>query len=197
LTEVIDIAHYARPRDISANTAFAAASAGENSWYKPVAEVVTGESFLSAGVLRKLDVDSELGRFVGLIDDALERLSECQQLLTSSDILGADDQFIACKPILIEMFMFRDLSDAVGLIVLKCFQVAASVRAIVDARELPGVLERVLTRIRAAPFMTFQQACVLADEIEAKSALSPVPGFVEVSNALVEASQGLPASEND
>jgi hypothetical protein len=110
--------------------------------------------------------------------------------LLPSDALGADDQFIACKPIFVEMLMFRNLSDAVGLIALKCFQVAASVKAVVDAPELPSVLERVLTRVRAAPFMSFKEACELADEIEKKTSLSAIPGVVEVSNELVEASDG-------
>jgi hypothetical protein len=152
---------------------------------------------LSASVLRKLNVDSDLGRFVDLADDALERTITCQQLLGSGDAIGADDQFIACKPIFVEMLMFRNLSDAVGLIVLKCFQVASSVSAIVDARELPSVLERVLTRVRAAPFMSFEQACELADAIEAKAVLSPIPGFVELSNALSEASRPSTVTEHD
>jgi hypothetical protein len=189
MTDIVDIAHYARARDIRDNTAFAAASVGENAWYKSTPLNSASDGYLSASVLRKLDHDSELGRFVGLIDLVLERCLECQHLMKSGDLLGADDQFIGCKPILTEMFMFRDLSDAVGLIVLKCLQVAASVAVIVDAPELPKVLERALTRVRAAPFMSFQQACSLSDDIEASASLSPLPGFFEVSNALVETFQ--------
>jgi hypothetical protein len=192
MSEVIDLAHFAQQRESSANTTFAvASSAHESAWYRQV-EVFGGGSLLSAGVLRKLNIDSELGRFVGLVQDALERLSGCKMLWLAGDALGADDQFIACKPILTEMFMFRDLSDSVGLIVLKCFQVAASVRAIVDAPELPSVMERALTRVRSAPFMPFGEACALADEIESSAVLSEVPGFPELSNELVQAA-GQPA----
>jgi hypothetical protein len=187
MSEVIDLANYAKRRQTSTNTSPASAAAENASWYRPVEEFSSGP-FLSAGVLRKLDVESELSRFVGLANEALDRLSVCQRLL-ASDPLGADDQFIGCKPIFIEMLMFRDLSDAVGLIALKSMQVAASVKAVVDAPELPSVLERVLTRVRAAPFMSFEEACVLADEIEGKAALKPVPGFVELSNELIKASE--------
>lgn len=187
MSEVIDLAHFAQQRESSANTKFAvASSADESAWYRSAESFGEG-SLLSAGVLRKLNVDSELGRFVGLAQDVLERLSDCKMLWLAGDALGADDQFIACKPILTEMFMFRHLSDSVGLIVLKCFQVAASVRAIVDAPELPSVLERALTRVRSAPFMPFDEACALADEIESSAVLSDVPGFPEVSNELIEA----------
>ena len=185
MSEVIDLANYAKRRQISANTSSVSASDESGSWYRPAEEFSSGP-FLSAGVLRKLDAESELSRFVTLTDVALDKLSMCQQLL-ASDPLGADDQFIGCKPVFIEMLMFRDLSDAVGLIALKCMQVAASVKAIVDAPELPPALVRVLARVRAAPFMRFEEACLLADEIEGKAALKPVPGFSELSNELIEA----------
>jgi hypothetical protein len=187
VSEVIDLASYAHRRQTSANTSSASAPPEDASWYRPVEPSASSSGpFLSAGILRKLDVDSELSRFVGLTDEALDRLTACQQLL-ASDPLGADDQFIGCKPVFVEMLMFRDLSDSVGLIALKCTQVAASVKAVVDAPELPSALERVLTRVRAAPFMSFEEACALADEIEGKAALTPVPGFVELSNELIEA----------
>jgi hypothetical protein len=118
----------------------------------------------------------------------LERLSVCKAFL-SSDPIAADDSFIACKPIFTELLMFRDLSDAVGLISLKCLQVAASVKAIVDAPELPAVLERALTRVRATPFMNFEEACMLADEIEGVVHLEPLPGLSETSNELVESAE--------
>jgi hypothetical protein len=184
---MVDLAHFARARDVSANTGFAAASTDQTSWYRPASEFTTGGGSLSAAVLKKLNVDSELGRFLGLVQNAIERLSLCQQLIVSGDVLGADGQFIACKPLFVEMLMFRDLSDAVGLVVLKCLQIATSVKAIVDALELPSVLERTLTRVRMAPFMRFEEACALADEIEEKATLEAVPGFIELSNALVEA----------
>ncbi len=197
MTEIIDLAHFARPRAISANTSFASVPSEERSWYRPVDDVSPG-GFLSAGVLRKLDIDSELGRFVGLAQDAIERLAACQLLLGSGDPIGADDQFIACKPILTEMLMYRDLSDAVGLIALKCLQIASSVKVIVDATALPSVLERVLTRVRAAPFMSFEEACALADVIEEKASLLPLPGLASLASALAEASAApSDAVEND
>jgi hypothetical protein len=144
-----------------------------------------------------LDVDSELGKFVGLAQDAIERLTSCQDLLKAGDAIGADDQFIACKPLLTEMLMYRNLSDAVGLIVLKCFQIAGSVKVITDAGELPNVLERAITRVRAAPFMSFQEACALADAVEEQAILLPVPGLASVANALVAASEGATSDHLD
>lgn len=187
MSDVINLTHYARQRDASANTSIASASV-EGSWYRPVEATGTG-GLLSASILRRLDVDSELGRFVGLAEDAIERLSTCQGLLGSGDALGADDQLLACKPLFAEMLMYRDLSDAVGLIVLKCFQVANSVKAIVDAKALPSALERALTRVCSAPFMTFEAACELADMIDASASLMPVPGMAPLASALAEAAQ--------
>jgi hypothetical protein len=187
MAEVIDLAHFARRAEFAANTSFAAAPRDPSSWYKAVDEFGDG-GFLSANVLRKLDVDSHLGRFVGLVQEALERLSLCQTLLPT-DAIAADDSFLACKPIFGELLMFRDLSDPVGLIALKCFQVAASIKAIVDAPDLPVVLERALTRVRAAPFMRFEEACYMADEIESVARLVPLPGLIESTNELVESAE--------
>jgi hypothetical protein len=107
--------------------------------------------------------------------------------MVSEDFLAADDQFIACKPIFLEMLMFRDLRDTVGLIALKCFQLAGSVKAVTDTPALPSVLERALSRVRMAPFMKFEEACALSDELERVVTLGAVPGFAEISRALVEA----------
>ena len=187
MADVIDLAHYARRSEFAANTSFAATARNPSSWYKGVDDFGDGV-LLSANVLRKLDVDSDLGRFVGLVHEALERLSACQMLLPN-DAIAADDSFLACKPIFSEMLMFRDLSDPVGLIALKCFQVAASIKAIVDAPDLPVVLERALTRVRSAPFMKFEEACNLSDEIESAAHLVPLPGLIESSNELVESAE--------
>lgn len=188
MSEVIDFAQFARQRDVGANTSFASTPIDQQSWYRP-AEGSSTVGFLSAGVLRKLDVDSELGKFVGLAQDTIERLTICRELLRSGDPIGADDQFIACKPLLTEMLMYRNLSDAVGLIALKCFQIAGSVKVITEAGALPDVLERALTRVRAAPFMSFKEACALADAVEEQATLLPVPGLASVANALVDASE--------
>lgn len=185
MSDVIDLAKFAQARNESANTELANAATGE--WYRRADAVIGSGGSLSAAVLSRLDIDSELGRFLGLVQSVTERLVLCQDLMKLGDTIGADDEFIACKPLLTEMLMYRGLSDAVGLIVLKCLQIATSVKAIVDAPAMPPVLQRTLARVRMAPFMKFEEACTLVEEIEKATLLQPLPGLSEFSSALVDA----------
>jgi hypothetical protein len=189
MADVQDIAEFAHRREI----AMATKSVGEpepeptnnltSHW-----KIVHGGSssgVLSAQVLRKLDPDTDLARFFDFSAQAIEYLRECDELLTQRDNLAADDKFMASKIVFAELLMFRDISDAVGLIALKLFQVATQIHAVTDTPELPRTMLRALHRIWAAPFMKFDAACVLADEIEEAAGDLILPGYAEVTAELI------------
>ncbi|MGH6713243.1 MAG: hypothetical protein ACREEK_30335, partial [Bradyrhizobium sp.] len=74
---------------------------------------------------------------------------------------------------------------SIGVVVWASYQ-ACQITAITDAPMLPEVLHRVLTRLWSSPFMRFEDACILTDEIEsaAESVVSP-SGYNEVSQELL------------
>lgn len=143
-----------------------------------------GAGLLNASVLRKLDNTSSLARLLSLAEEAMARLERCVFLLNSGDHLGADDQLMGCKRLFSEMLMFRNTSDAAGLLAVKFFQ-SSSIHAVTDAPALPSALLRALHRIWASPFMKFEEACDLADEIEEAAELSALPGYAEITTELL------------
>lgn len=182
MSDVINLGDYAR-RQTEALTVGAAAPL-DPMWSSDAAsgEVVGG--LLNASVLRKLDNSSSLAQLLSLAEDAMARLGKCLVLLEAGDRLGADDQLMGCKRVFSEMLMFRNINDAVGLLVLKFFQ-GSNVGAITDAPELPSVLLRGLHRMWASPFMKFEEASDLADEIEAAAVITALPGYSQVTAELL------------
>ena len=184
MSNVTDLADYVSQREVLSSTAIVFQKENMTNWAQVTQKVSSGGGMLSAGVLQKLNPENEVGRFLDLCAQALAQIEECKELI-KSDPLAADDKFMASKVIFSELLMFRDLSDSVGLISAKCFQVASQVAAVTDAPELPAALIVALTRIWAAPFMAFSEACNLADEIEQAAPKLVLPSYDEVAAELV------------
>jgi hypothetical protein len=82
--------------------------------------------------------------------------------------------------------MLRDVSEAVGLISLRCLH-AVSTNVIKDTPDIASVMKRALTRLRATPFMEFDTAIEIADEIDiAASNGATLPGYNELVRCLLE-----------
>jgi hypothetical protein len=197
---VIDLAKYMRAREIASRPqATAPIWIGDHtSQSKDRDEHVIGTDWgavpdeggtLSARVLQKLDRNAQLSKFFELAANATSHINECIDLLEQQDNLAADDQFMAGKQIFAELLMFRDISDSVGLVLLRCFQAASQVRAVTDVPTLPRTILRVLNRISTAPFMNFEEACSLADEIEHAAGRLSMPGYNELSEQLIAESE--------
>jgi hypothetical protein len=140
--------------------------------------------FLSAAAVRKLDDESPIGRVLELIELTLQRLETCLQYLGQKELFSGDDELMACKRLFSEMLMFRGVNDSIGLIAWTAYK-ASQVTAITDAPMVPEVLHRVLTRLWASPFMRFEDACLLAEEIESAVSVAPAAGYIEVSEELL------------
>jgi hypothetical protein len=143
---------------------------------------------LTAPDLYGTDLDTELSRLFSLSQEAINLLDTCVSDLAAGDNFGADDALMDCRRILAEMYVLRDISDAVGLLSLKCLQ-AASQLAVTNAPRVPGVLIRVLSRLRTQPFMSFENASNLVDEIEAAVDVPPTPGYNDLASMLVEGAE--------
>jgi hypothetical protein len=82
--------------------------------------------------------------------------------------------------------MLRDISEAVGLVGLHCVQ-AIDVVAISETPNIASALKSAVSRLRAAPFMKFESAMELVDELEqATSARLILPGYNELVNCLLD-----------
>jgi hypothetical protein len=183
MAEVIELAKY---------VAVAAAVGTQSAEVQPLdsdrwsrsSQTEVSNDFLSAAAVRKLDDQSPIGRLLNLVEEALRRLERCQELLDKQELFSADDELMACKRLFSEMLMFRGINDSLGLVSWKVFQ-AAQMTAITDAPTLPEALHRVLTRVWASPFMKFEEACLLAEEIEGAASIGLPPGYREVSEELL------------
>ncbi len=140
---------------------------------------------LNANVLQRLNPDAELSKFFTLASKAIGQMSACEEALLNKDPLAADDVSMASKITLSELLMYRDLSDAIGLVVFKCFQAASAVKAVTDAPQLPETLKRALQRILASPFMKFEEACDIVAKIEEVASPLNLPGYDELANELI------------
>jgi hypothetical protein len=144
---------------------------------------------LSAQILRQIDPDTDLAKFFDLAAQAAAHLEDCVGLMALGDNLVADDKFMASKQIFAELLMYRDISDAVGLIALKCFQAATQTNAITELPNLPIIMVRALHRVWAAPYMNYEDACSLAEEIEKETGKLVVPSYNEIASELIENSE--------
>lgn len=147
-------------------------------------------SILDAKVLERVDPEADLSQFIRLARDGADVLQECIDLLRNEDTLGADERLLAAKKIFAEMLMFRALNDSAGLLSLRCFQASSMLAVVTDAPELVRAMHKAVRRVRAAPFLKFEEACVLADEIErAAPGLLTTAGYAELSNELISAAE--------
>lgn len=184
MADVIELGKYAGVARTSFGTSAASLNSPEAGSWSASSGEDRSQGFLSAAAVRKFDDESPIGRLLEIIEVALKRLETCMQYLGQKEMFSGDDELMACKRLLSEMLMFRDVNDSVGLVVWTAFQ-ASQVTAITDAPLLPEVLHRVLTRLWASPFMKFEDACLLVEEIEAAGPVAPTSGYVEISDELL------------
>jgi hypothetical protein len=140
---------------------------------------------LNASVLRRLDANSDVGIFITLAEDLIDHLEAAVTALADRDHLLADNIMISAKKVSSELLMYRDVSDAAGLVSLKCFQALCEIKAIVDAPEAIDVMARALRRIWAAPFMSFDEASDLSSTIEDSVGGLTLVGYNELANELI------------
>lgn len=184
--KVVDLANYARRREAAALITAAASSAVPEVSLWPAIGASASHGQLSAATLYRADPEGEVSIFLKICTQVLLDLEKVQAIIKLGDNLSADDLFMKTKQLFAELLMYRDISDSVGLVVLRCFQISSKVIAVTDFPELPEALLRALRRTWNAPFLEFGEACDLADNIEiAVSALS-VPGYNEAAGALID-----------
>jgi hypothetical protein len=173
MNNVVDLATYWRQSDVTASTPLPLEVSP--AWTTGDAAQATGN--LDASALQRLNPDADLSKFLVIASKAIGQFEMCQERLTVKDALGADDALMATKAILSELLMYRDLSDAIGLIVHKCFQATCALKAVTDAPHLPEMLKRALQRTWTSPFMDFAEACDIVDKIEDVATPLYLPGY--------------------
>jgi hypothetical protein len=140
---------------------------------------------LNAAAVLRLDPETEVSKFLTLVSEAIRSMERIDERLAAKDFIGADDEFVASKKIITELLIYRDISDALGLVVFKCFQAEAAVAAITDAPTLPEMIKHALLRTWAAPFMEFDEACSLVEKIEDAAGSVVTPGYNELAAELI------------
>lgn len=201
MTEPVNLSEYARKRDLTTSTTLGV-TAGQTARYEyyeyrsagdwGVGDVETGAR-LNAAALYKPNPDSELASYLRVAERAIAEIQSTQAFVRSGSLLSADDSFMGLKRTLAELLMFRTVSDSVGLVAMRCYQAALQVKVISDAGELPDTLARALHRVWGAPYLDFDEACSLADEIEAVATqIKVAPGYVEVCEELIADSEAEP-----
>jgi len=185
MADVIDLGKFAGMARTASGTDAVNVQASEEtgSWTRST-NISGSAGFLSAAAVRKLDDESPIGKMLELVERILKRLEICMEHLNQQEMFSSDDELMACKRLLSELLMFREVNDSVGLIAWTAYQ-ASQVEAITDAPALPEVLHRVLTRLWSSPFMRFDEACLLVEEIEGAVPVAPASGFIEVSEELL------------
>ena len=197
MADVINLSTYATEHRAVADAIASAYSPedGTTSWWSKSESGAAASDFLSAQSLHRMSPKSELGRFFELCTDAISGLEECEHLLAAAENFAADDKFMSLKPLFTELFILRDVSDAVGLLSLTCLQSASKAVAITDARTLPQIMCRAVTRLWSAPFMQFSEAASLSTEIEQAANSLNLPGYAEVSQELIADAQRTDSGE--
>lgn len=179
MNDVIDLSAYVRRTAQSHSTEPPAM----HGWTEGRGAAAVGG--LNASVLRRLDASSDVGIFVTFAEDLIDHLEGAAVALASRDHLLADNILISAKKVASELLMYRDVSDAAGLIALKCFQSLCEIKAIVDAPEAIDVMQRAMRRIWAAPFMSFDEASDLSSLIEDSVAGLTLVSYNELANELI------------
>lgn len=153
------------------------------------AAAAVGGGYIAASKLYGGEGIGNIDRFFDIALEVVGRLEECDSGIKDREYFSADNAFMLCRPLFEEMFSFNDISDAVSLISLKAL-LACSCLAINEAPTLPSVLGRIITRLRHAPFMTFEEASELVDEIETAGGKHlPLPGYNAIVDELLEKGQ--------
>ncbi len=132
------------------------------------------------------EADVDLSRFFQVSAEAIAALEECAALLAREENFAADDQLMHFKKATQELYLLRDISDAAGLISLKMLQASNSVKAVTLRPQIVGVCLSALRRLWNEPFMDFNDAIPIADQLEDVMKLPPVPGLLELIAPLLQ-----------
>ncbi len=179
MSEVINLSGYLRQTTPSQSTELPPL----HGWAEGQGVAVAGG--LNASALRRLDPKSEVGTFLTLAEELIRSLENAATALASRDNLLADNILITAKKVASELLMYRDISDAAGIIALKCFQALCEIKAIVDAPQSIEVMKHVVQRIWAAPFMAFDEASDLSSMIEDSVGGLTLAGYNELVDELI------------
>lgn len=180
MSEVIDLSSYMRQTNAGQGTS---APSSEPDWARYETNSPIGN--LDASALRKLDPESELAKFLNLSEDLIVRLESSSEALREKDNLLADDHLIAAKKLASELLMYRNLSDAIGIVALKIFQALCEIKSVVESPGSVDVMKQSLQRIWAAPFMAFDDAADLASAIEDSVGGLKLVGYDEIAGELI------------
>jgi hypothetical protein len=182
MNDVINLSSYLRTGVSGANTT--TPSSPEVRWDVQEGAQSRG-SLAAAAVVLRLEPETDLSKFLARASDVIRSMEQIEAGLATRDIIGADDCLLASKEGLSELLMYRDISDGLGLIVLKCFQAVTAIVAVTDAPNLAGVIKHELQRTWAAPFIDFDDACAIADVIEETAGSMVLPGYNELAAELL------------
>lgn len=139
--------------------------------------------------LRSVLIDSGGGRlndFVSLSDNIRKRLEACIELIDGDDLFAADNELMLASRECQRLFLFRDISESVGLVSLKIIQAAAAIGVTTRSPKIIKIIVKSLNAIASSPYMTFDQASLLADDIEGAAGQLRFAGYGDLIGALIE-----------
>ncbi len=132
---------------------------------------------LSAQVLRKLNPDSDLARLFDVTSQIVQEAEECEVLLNDSQNIEADARLLSIKVLLTELFMFRDLSEAAGIVSFSALECISKVATVTDSPNLVPALANAFKRLWAAPFMPIGETSSLCQSMERAVSGASLPGY--------------------
>ncbi len=187
MSNVIELSKFAAQREISRTETARPENTqlGEVWAVRETKNLFTPGLSLAASKIYQ-DPSPELERFFHITNDIIQRLNHCDLLLAAGETFAADDEILGIKALFVELYMLRAISEAVGMISLKCLQLLTILIAITDIPEIASKLQFIIRRLRHAPFMSFLEASRLVDEIEASSGKLYLPGYGAFTSELLE-----------
>jgi len=197
MADVIKITEFAHRRQLELSTPLGTSADLEHAgiWVQDRARQRAVGDQIPAGSLYGDDDETELGRFFELTNRAIALIEEACRHLEEGENFAADDSLMAFKIATSEMFVLREVSDSAGLLALKCFQAASAIEAVNLNPNLLQVLRSVLRQLWAAPFMPFERAAILSQEVEDASNMPALPGYNDLAAALIQ--EAFPSAGND
>jgi hypothetical protein len=127
----------------------------------------------------------QTGRFFEISSNLVALLDQCISQMNDKDLFSADDSLMRCIPLFEEMFLMDELGDSVSLVAMKSLQACKST-VIIDSPDLPFAIKKSILNVRKSPFMKFEEACKLADEISKSANFKlKLPGYDDISSTLL------------
>lgn len=197
MTNIVKITEFTHKKQLELSTPLGTSINSEHAevrFQERVRQRAVGDQ-IPAGSLYGDDDETELGKFFELTNRAIKLIDEACRYLEDGENFAADDSLMAFKVATSEMFVLREVSDAAGLLSLKCFQAATAIDAVNLNPGLLRVLRSVLGQLWAAPFMPFERAAALSKKIENACNIPALPGYNDLAKALIQ--EAFPSARND